>query len=81
MNFSRLVVTHIEMIFYLLKWEQLESQYWLIPIGLLAFFVSVAQLRFSTELLDKFFLIYLLKSPLVQTQCRETQKGLEIKIG
>ena len=34
-------------------------------------FVSVAQLRFSTELLDKFFLIYLLKSPLVQTQCRE----------
>ena len=39
-------------------------------------FVSVAQLRFSTELLDKFFLIYLLKSPLVQTQCRENTKGV-----
>ena len=39
-------------------------------------FVSVAQLRFSTELLDKFFLIYLLKSPLVQTQCREHTKGV-----
>ena len=38
-------------------------------------FVSVAQLRFSTELLDKFFLIYL-KSPLVQTQCRENTKGV-----
>jgi len=42
-------------------------------------FVSVAQLRFSTELLDKFFLIYLLKSPLVQTQCRENTKGVENK--
>ena len=39
-------------------------------------FVSVAQLRFPTELLDKFFLIYLLKSPLVQTQCRENTKGV-----
>ena len=39
-------------------------------------FVSVAQLRFSTELLDKFFLIYILKSPLVQTQCRENTKGV-----
>ena len=39
-------------------------------------FVSVAQLRFSTELLDKFFLIYLLKSPFVQTQCRENTKGV-----
>ena len=39
-------------------------------------FVSVAQLRFSTELLDKFFLIYLLKSPLVQSQCRENTKGV-----
>ena len=39
-------------------------------------FVSVAQLRFSTELLDKCFLIYLLKSPLVQTQCRENTKGV-----
>ena len=39
-------------------------------------FVSVAQLRFSTELLDKFFLIHLLKSPLVQTQCRENTKGV-----
>ena len=39
-------------------------------------FVSVAQLRFSTERLDKFFLIYLLKSPLVQTQCRENTKGV-----
>ena len=39
-------------------------------------FESVAQLRFSTELLDKFFLIYLLKSPLVQTQCRENTKGV-----
>ena len=39
-------------------------------------FVSVAQLRFSTKLLDKFFLIYLLKSPLVQTQCRENTKGV-----
>ncbi len=37
MNFSHLVAIHIEMIFYLLKWEQLESQYWLIPIDLLAF--------------------------------------------
>ena len=39
-------------------------------------FVSVAQLRFSTELLDKFFLLYLLKSPFVQTQCRENTKGV-----
>lgn len=39
-------------------------------------FVSVAQLRFSTVLLDKYFLIYLLKSPLVQVQCSENTKGV-----
>ena len=39
-------------------------------------FVSVAQLRFSTNLLDKNFLVYLLKSPLVQFQCAENTKGV-----
>ena len=39
-------------------------------------FVSVAQLRFSTELLDKHYLIYLLKSPLVQIQCQENTRGV-----
>ena len=39
-------------------------------------FVSVAQLRFSTRDLDKFFLIYLLQSPLVQTQCAENTRGV-----
>ena len=39
-------------------------------------FVSVAQLRFLTELLDKHYLIYLLKSPLVQIQCQENTRGV-----
>lgn len=39
-------------------------------------FVSVAQLRFSIELLDKHYLIYLLKSPLVQIQCQENTRGV-----
>ena len=39
-------------------------------------FVSVAQLRFSTRDLDKFFMIYLLQSPLVQTQCAENTRGV-----
>ena len=53
--------------------EQLDAIFTDRPFSI---FVSVAQLRFSTELLDKFFLIYLLKSPLVQTQCRENTKGV-----
>ncbi len=39
-------------------------------------FVSVAQLRFSTVLLDKNYLVYLIKSPLVQDQCKEHTRGV-----
>ena len=39
-------------------------------------FVSVAQLRFSHELMDADFLVWLLKSPLVQKQCTENTRGV-----
>ena len=39
-------------------------------------FVSVAQLRFSHDLLDAEYLILLLKSPLVQKQCTENTRGV-----
>ena len=39
-------------------------------------FVSVAQLRFSTAFIDKNYLVYLIKSPLVQDQCKEHTRGV-----
>ncbi len=39
-------------------------------------FVSVAQLRFSHKYINPQFLIYLLKSPLVQKQCEENTRGV-----